>query len=382
MLEFETSNTNGNRWSDIFHNIPAFQDTIPLAAVSKLPISYLRGMAPFLNLSFSTLDKQYTSKAGKEGAAAGQSKPDYHPYKALRLRGVMHAFQISGSKSRCSVNGSKEMGIPIPGFQRIVLVLYKPTTRFLVQVLEYDMGEYGSPWTIAVATEIAAEQAAANNNIATNATAASNNSEVDGDVAMTEAAIEPAVNNETTPANTLLMQSDPVQTERILRKYLDELLRSEQEEDLRDENGLRVLAPNADGIFDFVQHKVERFPKEKMTVDKIAAMEDRYMSSGSGKLEWEDIEYAYAYEGIVCPGGNVMMGRWWRMGLDGAGVNEGWELDCDGLGVKVEGGEGWVRRMDEDVGEDGIVEISAEQGEVRWKKSKKGLERGPFVFWT
>ena len=38
----------------------------------------------------------------------------------------------------------------------------------------------------------------------------------------------------------------------------------------------------------------------------------------------DDIEYAYAYEGIVVPGGKIMMGRWWRCAE--AGFGEGREL--------------------------------------------------------
>ena len=44
----------------------------------------------------------------------------------------------------------------------------------------------------------------------------------------------------------------------------------------------------------------------------------------------DDIEYAYAYEGIIVPGGKIMMGRWWRCAE--AGFGEGREL--------VEGGGG------------------------------------------
>jgi hypothetical protein len=38
----------------------------------------------------------------------------------------------------------------------------------------------------------------------------------------------------------------------------------------------------------------------------------------------EDIEYAYAYEGVIIPGGKIMMGRWWMVGA--AGEGEGREL--------------------------------------------------------
>lgn len=33
----------------------------------------------------------------------------------------------------------------------------------------------------------------------------------------------------------------------------------------------------------------------------------------------DDIEYAYAYEGVIIPGGKIMMGRWWMVGASGEG---------------------------------------------------------------
>jgi hypothetical protein len=375
VLDLDASRMNGNRWADIFHNIPALQDTIPLAAATSLPMTYLRGLAPFLDLSTPKSDDSASSKSRKGSVGAGELEANCHPFKALRVRGIVHALQKSGSASHCMVNGcqdvvkpkDREIGIPIPGFQRIVMVLYKPCTRFLVETLEYSMGEYGAPWKGIVAAQVAAQQAEAAKNNTTNAAA--------GDS-------DDAAANPPQP-----IEADPVETEKLLREYLDELLRSEQEEDLLDERGFRVLRqvpnlPKEDVVFDFVQHKVPLFPKEKMTLAKIAAMEDRYCNAGSGRLEWEDIEYAYAYEGVICPGGKVMMGRWWRVGLDGAGVNDGWELDGEGCGVKVEGGEGWVRMREEEGDESGMVVEVCAGGEERWRRSKKGLERGPFVFWT
>ena len=38
----------------------------------------------------------------------------------------------------------------------------------------------------------------------------------------------------------------------------------------------------------------------------------------------DDIEWAWAYEGVIIPGGKIMMGRWWMVGAGGEG--EGREI--------------------------------------------------------
>lgn len=72
----------------------------------------------------------------------------------------------------------------------------------------------------------------------------------------------------------------------------------------------------------------------------IERMEDNFRAPGT--LDWSDITYAYAYEGILIPGGMIMMGRWWRVGPDGEGP--GCELTGEMIG-------------------------------------QPGPERGPFLFW-
>lgn len=56
----------------------------------------------------------------------------------------------------------------------------------------------------------------------------------------------------------------------------------------------------------------------------IERIEDAYCDPVA--MKWENIELAYAYEGIVTPGGKVMMGRWWRIGPPGPyGLGDGQE---------------------------------------------------------
>jgi hypothetical protein len=78
-----------------------------------------------------------------------------------------------------------------------------------------------------------------------------------------------------------------------------------------------------------------------MTRERITEMEDRYRDPAA--LRWGDVDHTYVYEGVVVPGGRVMMGRWWRLGAEGCKMGDGDEY-CVGEGV-------WER------------------------------ERGPFVFW-
>ena len=67
-----------------------------------------------------------------------------------------------------------------------------------------------------------------------------------------------------------------------------------------------------------------------MNGNMIEAMEDAI--SDPEELNWGTIEYAYAYEGVITPGGMVMMGKWWRLGPPGGlyavgGANEFMSFD-------------------------------------------------------
>ena len=302
-------------------------------------------------------------------------KVKYHPYKALRLRGFMHIIPSSNLKDE-PYTYEMNPDIAVPGFSRIFFVLYKPTTRYLVQTLEYWMGDYGSPWTLHVGQQLQNQQAAANvpGNSAPGGNTVNGNPAAGIGTGTANATANPAPANIPVQAavNNAAISHDPAQAEKILQAYLDDLLDGEREVDLRDSSGNRVFVKNEQGISDFATKKVKNFPMEKWTRENINTMEEAYSDVFS--LNWEDIEYAYGYEGVMTPGGKVMMGRWWRMGLNGEGVSDGYEVDCEGLGVKVVNGEALVRVDDGGEGEDGGAE-------GRWRKSK-GLERGPFVFWT
>lgn len=354
----------------IFRDIPAIKRTTP-SHVKDPTIAYIRGIAPFLDISTLLGQKQTSScpnaKADKSNATHPRNVK-YHPYKALRLRGFMHLVASPESDYQ-HVGHIVDPEIPIPGFSRIFFVLYKPTSRYLVQVLEHNMGDFGSPWTVHVGQQLQNQQ------VTVNVPPDTGNANEADDVMLNVGAGAATAN---VPIQAVVdgnaLAHDPAQAEKILRSYLDDLLDGEHDVDVWD-NGKRVLEKNKDGIWDFATKKVKNFPIESMTRKIINNLEEAY--SDTKFLNWEDIEYAYGYEGVVTPGGKVMMGRWWRMGLNGVAINDGYEIDCEGLGVRVVNGESFVPNPE--VEWDGETDWVTVEG---MRKKSKGLERGPFVFWT
>jgi len=208
----------------------------------------------------------------------------------------------------------------IPGWQRITMVLYKPNTTYLLRVLEHSAEEYGGVFWTAITPQVAGAAAAT--------------STVNG--------VTPAQAQALFAGNTTDL--DPVVAEKFLQGHL-----------------VTKLSSNPawrDG--------------SHFTVDEIEHMEESY--SISEHLEWTDIEYAYAYEGIMIPGGKIMMGRWWRCGL--FGVGNGLEVGVDGLGVEVI--DGSVVLVGGNAGDDD--DVGAEPGNERRPRAR-ALERGPWVFW-
>ena len=350
----------------IFASIPAVGRTLPTQDADP-SVLYLRGIAPFLDLSSEIVNASKTA----ENTNADNIK--YHPYKALRLRGFIHNLPSSELRHDSCGEGGHIMDpeLPIPGFGRVFFMLYKPTTRYLVKVLEYHMGDFGDNWSIYVSNHLA------------NAEATPSDPPIDPELGL---ATVPSVPTTTVAIAEVVdgsaLAHDPGKAEKILQDYLDHLLTGSHEVDAFDDRGARIFEKNADGIPDFAKTQVPNFPLEEMTRDRINAMEESFLDMKS--LMWEDIEYAYAYEGAVMPGGQLMMGRWWRVGLAGMGINEGFEIDADGHGVEIRSGEPWIRIVtDEDddmiVDWEGLVDNEYLR---RGRKKSRGLERGPFCFWT
>lgn len=238
-------------WPPIFAMVPILESTIPQARAGSGHI-YIRGIAPFLSPS---------------------KHPDMYPaYKALRVRGVSHPL-------------SEQEGIP--GWRRIVMVLYQPTSRYLLAVLDEnsphdDDDPFGQiePIDALDAPEISigqyegTGQAVAQNQML---------SQTQGQIPDQAQSQNPV---QAVPANI-------GETERTMGEELE----------ARDElKG--PLGPT------------------HLTRDFIAEMEDNLHPPE--ELAWEDINYAYVYEGVIIPGGKIMMGRYWRFGAPT--VVEGFEL--------------------------------------------------------
>ena len=107
----------------------------------------------------------------------------------------------------------------------------------------------------------------------------------------------------------------------------------------------------------------------KLGKEAIEDMEENYRLSEY--LDWNDIDYAYAYEGAILPGGKIMMGRWWRLAMGGEGEGLEWS---DALGWEADEEDGDPMDVDEGAQPQ---PASAANG-----RSHKKVERGPFVFWS
>jgi hypothetical protein len=118
-----------------------------------------------------------------------------------------------------------------------------------------------------------------------------------------------------------------------------------------------------------------------MDRETIEELEDRFRFPGF--IEWVDMDYAYAYEGVILPGGKIMMGRWWRCGM--FGVGDGMELGADGGPIEVvdDNEDEATDPMDVD-GDDsaGPSDGAPSSSATTTNNTRNGkLERGPFVFW-
>ncbi|KAL2427024.1 hypothetical protein ABEF95_006977 [Exophiala dermatitidis] len=236
-----TDNEEFGYWPPIFQAIPAFAKSIPESASCL----YLRGVAPFVQLSSSRANKKVTGNPRSTLTVPVLHK--YHPFLALRVRGLIHTIP-----SQPNDDG-------IPGWNRIVMVLYKPSKRYLIEVLENAEEEYGDPFATVATNQAGQGQGAA----------------------------------------TAIM--DPAEIERALELYLRHKL---------------IMNPSW------------RNP-ERMNREVIEEIEELFRLSEY--LDWDDIDYAYAYEGVVLPGGKIMMGRWWRCGM--VGEDDAMELDEEGMPV-------------------------------------------------
>ena len=331
-----TNNDEDGFWPPIFRAIPAFEKTVP--DLKSATCKFIRGLAPFIDFSATSNNGRASSSAstpsGSQATLAlptATQLPKYHPYLAMRLRGVIQSIPAQPQSTK--LEGSHS----IRGFNRICMVMFKPNKRYLIQVLEHAEEEFGDTFGPAITSQML-------QNGASTTPAQTVNQILSG--------------NAFAPGGQAL---DPIEVDAQLNTYL------------RAKLGSNPLW--RDGT--------------KFNKDAVEEMEENFRSSEY--LDWNDIDYAYAYEGVVLPGGKIMMGRWWRIAPGGEGEGMEW---TDALG-EVDGEAEDAMDMDGDgdpdtvVVQDGIAQVEAQvtglgggNGSRNGNRRRyKKLERGPFIFW-
>ncbi|OAL34522.1 hypothetical protein AYO20_06152 [Fonsecaea nubica] len=361
-------------WSPIFKSVPAFQKTLP----DLSQCVFIRGLAPFVQLSPPTNPARASDAAGSQSTLTLPAAPElskYHPYLALRLRGVVHSIPAQALTDDDEDDDNDTDQDPgLPGFKRVVMILYKPNKRYLIQVLEHAEEEYGETY----ATALTAQMAQGNSN--------------------DNAGVGPGPGLDPAPALALDNAAE-------IDARLDEYLRTKLVS-----NPLWRDGANFDR-------------------DAVEEMEEKFRLSEY--LEWNDIDYAYAYEGALLPGGKIMLGkyvessscssrgifilpflltpflydRWWRITILGDGEGLEWSDRLGDLDEDVTGegqgldhpSDGDAMDLDLDLDLDPITgmgsgsgssgtthqqgassEAGRETGDASLHKKR---ERGPFVFW-
>jgi hypothetical protein len=195
------------------------------------------------------------------------------------------------------------------------MVLYKPSKPYLLRVLDNAASDFGGEYMVQVSNALSAQGLTG----LVPAVAADNQN---NHIISVNSAQQPL------PTGPNLTQATHEQLDAILRDCL--------------QNKLTENPTWRDGtVFD--RHTVEE-------------LEEKFRMSEH--LEWNDFDFAYAYEGAIIPGGKIMMGRWWRMHQDGSRDSSEWNDTIDDEASDVEMG-----------GTDSSYRF------IRY-------ERGPFVFWS
>ena len=242
-------------WPPIFATVPLLESTIPDAGPEKCNL-FIRGIAPFLS---------------------PLKHPNMYPsYTALRVRGIIHP-----------VPEQEE----IPGWRRIVMVLYKPTSRYLLAVLDANG--------------------------------------LDDDIDDPFSQIEPMMGFQVPNTNV-----GPEQGEGSVLSQGQMQIQAESQAQDQSQNQIppQMVPPSPEEAEKAMKEELEAREELKgplgpayLTRDFIAEMEDNLHPPE--ELTWEDINYAYIYEGVIIPGGKIMMGRYWRFGpptvIDGFELGDG-----------------------------------------------------------
>lgn len=325
-LDFETSTADDHQvfWPPLFSSIPVFANLIPDPPFSKdHNLTYLRGIAPFKDFKSSfpvSTDSTFRF-------------PKWHPYLALRVNGFVHNIpdetltdEEAQERRADAYDDDYDEGAdrPIPGWKHIVMVMWKPSTQYLITVLEHAEEEYGGSSGAPINT------ADIWNSIDNTASSASTNT----DLSQAPTSTTPNIGATQTTPSTQLTEAE-----------------IEGQQQIRLKKRIVSFAKN---YTDLLKVTDDSSLPDLFSATHIRNLEDSF--SPQTYLDWDDgtIEYAYAYEGIIIPGGKIMMGRWWRInGVEGSGAGK--EVDVDGVGIEV---RVVVRGENEEVGD----EIGAESG--------------------
>lgn len=188
------------------------------------------------------------------------SNPNVAPYQGLRMRGITYAVDVK-NVSDTPYNDSVTQLVGL--FTRIVFVLYKPTDFYLLATAEH--------WKYVQDKKALLKYG------------------------VIPSAPNPVPNHTSSSVNTSHgnLNSNP------------------------DQSGVNAISSGQNSAAS--RSKKPKKSKKKSEEygplpDKslVLKQEDAYHSSTETPLKWDDIDYAYAYEGSILPGGKIQLGRWWR----------------------------------------------------------------------
>lgn len=324
-LELESSSNNKDYafWPPLFSSIPVFQSLLPEKRRGKdLNLTYIRGLSSFL-------DVHRRKAVGNAAESSDSEAPKWRPFLASRVNGFIHDVEpqdVVGRKLKrdpfsASVDNRQEQ--VVPGWKHIVMVIYKPPKRHLLTTIEYAQEDYGGSTGVTNDFNTAniwnQGDAAGTNTQATNASGpvAAANSAQDSDIQAANG-VEDATAEE---INAALERDIYERIENFSKEYTALLMEQDKP------------AASSAPFPPFTTSK----PKPKLTLPPLFSMKhilsmDDGLSPAQFKT-WDDIDYAYAYEGVIIPGGKIMLGRWWRIGAHGMGPGK--EIGPDNVGVEV-----------------------------------------------
>lgn len=414
MLDLEVSkiNTDEMYWPTVFSRIPIFADSIPDAEdVRRLNVQYFRGIAPFLDL--------HRHKGEFEGAdnIRGNSKTlKWHPYKAARVHGIVYdlpTYQTADAncaslKRKRSREISSESD-DLPGWKHIMMIMYMPTLQNLISVLEHAQENYGGSINAQLNTMLDASDSEDDEH-ENHETSTNDSSDESSDIAMHDTASDSDTDG---PTEEQIQQGLQKLLDKRLAEYTTvhskreavarSLLDFNSKDNSEDAKNNTATTPTANVNDNSVNDGIAPL----FSPSHIHSINNSY--SPTSLLSFSNISYAYAYEGVLIPGSKIMFGRYWRIHGD-AGLGPAREVGSDGVGVEVRAipvtridrdhddydtadedekssrkrkGKGKSQRKTKNPGETEFEFVSLINGiESRALNGCKGLDRGPFIFWT